>query len=36
MTDEIWKNIIDYENYSVSNLGNVRNDLTGKILIVIN
>jgi hypothetical protein len=32
MTDEIWKNIIDYENYSVSNLGNVRNDLTGKIL----
>ena len=26
MTDEIWKIITDYENYSVSNLGNVRND----------
>jgi len=32
MTDEIWKNIIDYESYSISDLGNVRNNTTGRIL----
>ena len=31
MTEE-WKTIEDYPNYSVSNLGRVRNDKTGKIL----
>ena len=30
--NEIWRKIAGYENYSVSNLGNVRNDKTGKIL----
>lgn len=29
---EEWKKIDGYENYSVSCLGNVRNDLTGRIL----
>lgn len=29
---EEWKQIIDYPNYSVSNLGNVRNNKTGRIL----
>ena len=29
---EEWKQIIDYPNYSISNLGNVRNDKTGRIL----
>jgi len=32
MTEEIWKNIIEYETYSVSLFGNVRNDMTGLIL----
>jgi len=32
MTDEIWKNIENYETYSVSDLGNVRNDKTGRSL----
>ena len=32
MTDEIWKIITDYENYSVSNLGNIRNDKFNRIL----
>ena len=30
--NEEWKKIEGYSNYSVSNLGNVRNDNTGKIL----
>lgn len=30
--EEEWKQIIDYPNYSVSNLGNIRNDKTGRIL----
>jgi hypothetical protein len=30
--EEIWKTIENYETYSVSTLGNVRNDLTGRIL----
>ena len=30
--EEEWKQIEGYENYSVSNFGNVRNDKTGKIL----
>lgn len=29
---EVWKIIEENENYSVSNFGNVRNDITGKIL----
>ena len=29
---EIWKNIESFEHYSVSNFGNVRNNMTGKIL----
>lgn len=29
---EIWKNIEFFEQYSVSNFGNVRNNMTGKIL----
>ena len=29
---EVWKKIDGYENYSISNLGNVRNDSNGKIL----
>jgi hypothetical protein len=29
---EEWKQVIDYPNYSISNLGNVRNDKTGRIL----
>jgi len=29
---EEWKDILDYENYEVSNLGNVRNKKTGRIL----
>jgi hypothetical protein len=29
---EIWKDIINYPNYEVSNLGNVRNKKTNKIL----
>jgi DNA-binding XRE family transcriptional regulator len=32
MTKEIWKQIKEFPNYSVSNHGNVRNDKTGKIL----
>lgn len=30
--EEIWKPIENYENYSVSTFGQVRNDATGKIL----
>lgn len=30
--EEIWKQIENYENYSVSTFGQVRNDTTGKIL----
>lgn len=30
--EEIWKPIENYENYSVSTFGQVRNDKTGKIL----
>lgn len=30
--EEIWKPIVEYENYSVSTFGQVRNDTTGKIL----
>ena len=29
---EYYKKITGYENYSISNLGNVRNDKTGRIL----
>ena len=29
---EQWKKIEGYENYSVSNMGRVRNDGTGKVL----
>lgn len=29
---ENWKNIDEYPNYSVSNLGNIRNDKRGKLL----
>lgn len=29
---EEWRKIVDYPNYSVSNLGNVRNDKTGLLL----
>jgi len=32
MFAEEWKDIADYENYEVSNLGNVRNKNTGRIL----
>jgi hypothetical protein len=33
MTDiEEWKQINNYENYEVSNLGNVRNSKTGRVL----
>lgn len=32
MMNEIWKDIKDYPNYMVSNLGNVKNIKTGKIL----
>ena len=30
--EEIWKSIEGYENYNVSNLGNIINIITGKIL----
>jgi HNH endonuclease/NUMOD4 motif/NUMOD1 domain len=30
--EEIWKPIKDFKNYSVSNLGNIRNEVSGKIL----
>jgi len=30
--DEIWKQIEEYDNYSVSTYGNVKNDNTGRIL----
>lgn len=30
--EEIWKPITDFENYFVSNLGNLKNNITGKIL----
>ena len=30
--EEIWIKINDYENYSISNYGNIRNDKTGNIL----
>lgn len=32
MIEEEWKDIIDYENYSISNYGNVKNNKTNKIL----
>lgn len=32
MEEEVWKKIEEFPNYSVSSYGNVRNDLTGKIL----
>ena len=32
MFAEVWKDILDYENYEVSNLGNVKNKKTGRIL----
>ena len=32
MFAEEWKCVLDYENYEVSNLGNVRNKKTGRIL----
>jgi hypothetical protein len=33
---EIWKQIEDYENYEVSNLGNVRNNKTNRVLKAYN
>ena len=30
--DEIYKKIDDYDNYEISNMGNVRNIVTGKVL----
>ena len=30
---EEFRKIAEFENYSISNLGNVRNDITGRILI---
>lgn len=30
--NEIWKPIDGYENYQVSNMGNVMNIITGKVL----
>ena len=30
--EEIYKGIKDFDNYSISNLGNVRNDKTGRIM----
>lgn len=32
MTDIIWKNIINYDNYSVSTAGTIKNNITGRIL----
>jgi len=32
MQNEIWKQIIPYPMYSVSNYGRIRNDFTGRIL----
>lgn len=32
MEQEIWLKIIGYDNYSISNFGNVRNDKTSRIL----
>jgi hypothetical protein len=29
---EIWKSIVDYPNYSVSNFGNVRNDIKNNLI----
>lgn len=31
MEQEIWLKIIGYDNYSISNFGNVRNDKTSRI-----
>lgn len=36
MGKEIWKKIDDFDNYSVSTFGNVRNDLTNHILKPLN
>lgn len=30
--NEIWKKVAEFDNYSISNLGRVRNDKTGRIL----
>ena len=32
MTEIIWKNINNYENYSVSNMGTIKNNTTNRIL----
>ena len=32
MSEEIWKPILDYENYVISNLGNVKNIRRNKLL----
>lgn len=32
MTEEIWKPIEEFENYAVSNMGNVKNTISGRIL----
>lgn len=32
MSDIIWKIIINYNNYSVSNIGTIKNNITGRIL----
>ncbi len=32
MTDVIWKNIINYDNYLVSTAGTIKNNITGRIL----
>ena len=31
MQNEIWKKVVGFENYSVSDHGNVRNDKNGRI-----
>jgi len=32
MTEEIWKPVEEFDNYAVSNLGNVKNTISGRIL----
>ena len=29
---EVWKNIVEFENYEVSSFGKVRNKKTGRVL----
>lgn len=34
MNEEIWKDVVDYPNYKISNTGIVKNKTTGKILSI--